>query len=114
MPQVEVHFALSGGSKWGGIAEPAGPPVAPAVANAIYYATGEADQVDAVQEPRPELGLESAVSRPASGFDPLALLNTQNPTFLQTPAVFVSLGRHTRRALIRHEIADFQQSRAMQ
>jgi isoquinoline 1-oxidoreductase subunit beta len=41
MPQVEVHFALSGGQKWGGIGEPAGPPVPPAVANAIYFATGK-------------------------------------------------------------------------
>ena len=41
MPQVDVHFALSGGTKWGGLGEPAGPPVPPAVANAIYYATGK-------------------------------------------------------------------------
>jgi isoquinoline 1-oxidoreductase beta subunit len=41
MPQVEVHFALSGGAKWGGIGEPAGPPTPPAVANAIWYATGK-------------------------------------------------------------------------
>jgi isoquinoline 1-oxidoreductase beta subunit len=41
MPQVDVHFALSGGSKWGGVGEPAGPPVPPAVANAIYFATGK-------------------------------------------------------------------------
>lgn len=41
MPQVDVHFALSGGAKWGGLGEPAGPPVPPAVANAIYYATGK-------------------------------------------------------------------------
>ena len=41
MPEVEVYFALSGGSKWGGIGEPAGPPTPPAVANAIYFATGK-------------------------------------------------------------------------
>jgi len=41
MPQVDVHFALSGGKKWGGLGEPAGPPVPPAVANAIFYATGK-------------------------------------------------------------------------
>jgi isoquinoline 1-oxidoreductase subunit beta len=41
MPQVEVHFALSGGTKWGGLGEPAGPPTPPAVANAIWYATGK-------------------------------------------------------------------------
>jgi isoquinoline 1-oxidoreductase beta subunit len=41
MPAVDVHFALSGGEKWGGIGEPAGPPVPPAIANAIYFATGK-------------------------------------------------------------------------
>ena len=41
MPDVEVHFALSGGTKWGGLGEPAGPPAPPAVANAIWYATGK-------------------------------------------------------------------------
>jgi isoquinoline 1-oxidoreductase beta subunit len=41
MPEVEVHFALSGGKKWGGLGEPAGPPAPPAVANAIWYATGK-------------------------------------------------------------------------
>lgn len=34
MPQVEVHLALSGGAKWGGIGEPA-------VANAIHLAIGK-------------------------------------------------------------------------
>jgi isoquinoline 1-oxidoreductase beta subunit len=40
-PVVETHFASSGGKKWGGLGEPAGPPAPAAVANAIYYATGK-------------------------------------------------------------------------
>jgi isoquinoline 1-oxidoreductase subunit beta len=39
-PRIETHLALSGGSKWGGIGEPGTPPIAPAVCNAIYAATG--------------------------------------------------------------------------
>jgi isoquinoline 1-oxidoreductase beta subunit len=41
MPEVEVHFALSEDGWWGGIGEPGGPPTPPAVANAIYFATGK-------------------------------------------------------------------------
>ena len=40
-PKIETHLALSGGAKWGGIGELGTPPVAPAVANAIFAATGK-------------------------------------------------------------------------
>jgi isoquinoline 1-oxidoreductase beta subunit len=39
-PETEVHFALSGGEKWGGIGEPGAPPTAPAICNAIFAVTG--------------------------------------------------------------------------
>jgi isoquinoline 1-oxidoreductase beta subunit len=39
-PEIEVHFALSGGEKWGGIGEPGSAPIAPAICNAIFAATG--------------------------------------------------------------------------
>ena len=41
MPEVETHFALSGGDKWGGIGEAALPAAPPAVANAIFRVTGK-------------------------------------------------------------------------
>ena len=40
-PVIETYFALSGGDKWGGIGEPGTPPIAPAVANAVFAATGK-------------------------------------------------------------------------
>ena len=40
-PVIETHFALSGGARWGGLGEPGTPPIAPAVANAIFAATGK-------------------------------------------------------------------------
>jgi isoquinoline 1-oxidoreductase beta subunit len=40
-PRIEVHLALTGGGKWGGIGEPGTPPVAAAVCNAIFAATGK-------------------------------------------------------------------------
>ncbi len=39
-PKIEVYLALSGGTKWGGIGEPGTAPTAPAVANAVFAATG--------------------------------------------------------------------------
>ncbi len=41
MPEVEIHFAMSEDGWWGGMGEPGGPPAPPAVANAIYFATGK-------------------------------------------------------------------------
>jgi isoquinoline 1-oxidoreductase beta subunit len=40
MPQVEVHI-IESGADMGGIGEPGVPPIAPAVCNAIYAATGK-------------------------------------------------------------------------
>jgi isoquinoline 1-oxidoreductase subunit beta len=40
MPVLDIHFALSGGDKWGGLGEPATPPVAPAICNALFQVTG--------------------------------------------------------------------------
>jgi isoquinoline 1-oxidoreductase beta subunit len=40
-PRIETHLALSGGTKWGGIGEPGTPPIAPALCNAIFAATGK-------------------------------------------------------------------------
>lgn len=40
-PQIEVHLNLSGGKTWGGIGEPSVAPIAPAVCNAIFAATGK-------------------------------------------------------------------------
>jgi isoquinoline 1-oxidoreductase subunit beta len=40
-PKIDVHLLPSGGEVWGGAGEPAVPPVAAAVANAIFAATGK-------------------------------------------------------------------------
>jgi isoquinoline 1-oxidoreductase beta subunit len=40
MPVVETHIVASGGF-WGGMGEPPLPPVAPALCNALYAATGK-------------------------------------------------------------------------
>jgi isoquinoline 1-oxidoreductase beta subunit len=40
-PKIEVHLALTGGKKWGGVGEPGTSPIAPAVANAIFAVSGK-------------------------------------------------------------------------
>jgi isoquinoline 1-oxidoreductase beta subunit len=40
-PTIDVHLVPSGGEVWGGAGEPAVPPIAAAVANAIFAATGK-------------------------------------------------------------------------
>jgi isoquinoline 1-oxidoreductase beta subunit len=40
MPQVDVHIVPSDGPM-GGVGEPGTPPIAPAVANAVFAATGK-------------------------------------------------------------------------
>ena len=40
-PVIEIHAALSGGDKWGGMGEPGAPPVGGAIGNAIFFATGK-------------------------------------------------------------------------
>jgi len=40
MPPVESVHAMSQDGWWGGFGETAGPPTPPAVANAIFFATG--------------------------------------------------------------------------
>ena len=40
-PKIDVHLVPSGGDVWGGAGEPAVPPLAPAVTNAIFAATGK-------------------------------------------------------------------------
>jgi isoquinoline 1-oxidoreductase beta subunit len=41
MPDVEVHIIAEGGPKIRGVGEPGLPPFAPALANAIFAATGK-------------------------------------------------------------------------
>ena len=40
-PKIDVHLVPSGGKVWGGAGEPGTPPIAAAVANAIFVATGK-------------------------------------------------------------------------
>src|SRR6202167_2657051 len=40
-PKIDVHLMPSGGKVWGGAGEPATPPIAAAVANAIFAVTGK-------------------------------------------------------------------------
>ena len=40
-PRIDVHLVPSGGPKWGGVGEPGLGPLAPALANAVFAATGQ-------------------------------------------------------------------------
>ena len=40
-PRIDVHLVPSGGPKWGGVGEPGIGPLAPALTNAIFAATGQ-------------------------------------------------------------------------
>jgi isoquinoline 1-oxidoreductase beta subunit len=40
-PRIDVHLTPSGGERWGGVGEPGLGPLAPALANAIFAATGK-------------------------------------------------------------------------
>ena len=40
-PKTEVHLALTGGKKWGGVGEPGAAVIPAAVTNAIFAATGK-------------------------------------------------------------------------
>jgi isoquinoline 1-oxidoreductase beta subunit len=40
-PKIEVHLVESGWEHLGGVGEPGTPPIAPAVANAVFAATGQ-------------------------------------------------------------------------
>jgi isoquinoline 1-oxidoreductase beta subunit len=39
-PRIDIHLVPSGGSKWGGVGEPGIGPLAPALTNAVFAATG--------------------------------------------------------------------------
>ena len=54
MPEIRTHLALSGGEKWGVLANPGVPPVAPAVANAIFRCDRQADPQPPDPQPRPD------------------------------------------------------------
>ena len=58
-PKIEVYLALSGGKKWGGIGEPGTAATAPAIANAVFAATGTRVQVC------PQLAMGAAHTPPA-------------------------------------------------
>ena len=51
-PKIDVHLVPSGGKIWGGAGEPATPPIAAAVANAIFAATGKRIRSLPIMRPR--------------------------------------------------------------
>ena len=58
MPRIETIIVPSSGT-WGGVGEPPLPPLAPALCNAIFAATGQAHPLVAVEESRFEKSLRT-------------------------------------------------------
>ena len=67
-PKIDVHLVPSGGKVWGGAGEPATPPIAAAVANAIFAATGKRIRtLPIIDHDLHWIGIARRISRSAPG-----------------------------------------------